>query len=121
MDDTYRQSIVRRYMLLAAFTSLCIYGCTESPPPIARDLPPGTFPDRVFDQWVKSKFPAGSDESNLIAELRRERFNVTYSSSRSSATRDIGGIPCRRTWTISWTAQTGKITDVTGNYRETCL
>jgi hypothetical protein len=112
---------MRRYVLLAAFTSVCICGCTEPPPPIARDLPPGTSPDTAFDQRVKSQFPVGSDESNLVAELRRESFKVTYSSSHSSATRDIEGLPCRRIWTISWSAQTGKITDVTGNFREICL
>jgi hypothetical protein len=83
VDDTYGQSIMHRYLLLAAFTSVCIFGCTEPPPPIARDLPPVTFPDRVFGQRVKSQFPVGSDERNLVVELRRIQ-GATF----------VGGWPC---------------------------
>lgn len=112
---------MHRHILLIITAALCICGCTHTPP-IGRELPRG--PERhgvYFDQRVKSRFPVGSDESNLVAELRRERFNVISSPTRSSAKRDIGGIPCRRIWSISWTAEAGKITDVTGDYGETCL
>ena len=119
--SVFRSVSPHRYMVVAAFTALCICACTQLPPPIARDLPAGSVPDGAFDLQVKSRFPVGSGESNLVAELRLERFEVRYSSPRSSATRDIGGIPCRRTWTISWTAPGGKIADVAGNYREICL
>ena len=111
--------------LPAVLVGLAVCGCTENAPPIARELPGSLARAReLFDQRVKARFPVGPAESQMIAELRRERFEVhepSDSSGRSKAIRDIQGLPCRRKWTISWTATAGQITDAAGDYGEVCL
>ena len=118
-----RRPIWMRF-LPAVSMGLLVCGCTESPPPIGSELPGNQALARaLFDQRVKARFPVTSAESQMVEELRRERFKVTESSDasrRSKAIRDIQGL-CRRTWTISWTARAGQITDVAGAYGEVCL
>lgn len=71
------------------------------------------------------RFPVGSAETDLRAELQRQRFTIrTAGANRApyqfSAIVDIPGF-CRQTWVILWSTQTNQITSIAGDYSQTCL
>jgi len=118
---------MRHHIVLAALTALGLSACAASPPPIGRELP-AVFADArpVFDKRVKERFPVGSDEGNLLAELRREAFTVREASDplkhfRYSATYEAHQLACNVSWTIWWNAEKSKIIDIVGDYGATCL
>ena len=79
-----------------------------------------------FDERVRQRFPIGSPEEVLIAQLRREEFSIgelpqTSGPYRFTAAYDIHGIACKESWTIDWTAVQGKLTKVEGLSRQICL
>jgi hypothetical protein len=102
--------------------------CKDESPQIGRNLPNAFAEARpIFDQRVKARFPIGSSESELLGELRREKFTVTSLDQKSSpygytkqATAEIARFPCRIWWLISWTAEANKITAIGGMYGSTC-
>lgn len=117
---------------LVTCATLYISACSDRTPPIARDLPPNTKEAKsAFDQRVKSRFPVGSDEGKLLAELRLEQFEITKIEvaqdaasqpyKRFSATAHTLTFPCRRTWLILWYPVGGVILDIVGVYDEICL
>jgi hypothetical protein len=80
----------------------------------------------AFNARVQSRFPVGSGEAAMLAELKREHFKTeTHDTSASryqfSALRDLPGLACRRFWTIRWNSAEGKITDIEGGYSGVCL
>jgi hypothetical protein len=107
-----------------ALAALILAGCNEDPPAIGVGLPTtygGANP--VFDQRVKDRFPIGSDESLLRAELAREKFaimNVASPPPQFVGLRGSEQFPCRRRWTIGWSANNGKIAAIQGNYLTVC-
>lgn len=54
-----------------------------SPPELVRGLPRSFGPTSDFDQRAKERFPIGSDQEKLAAELRHQRF-----ASRPTTRRD---------------------------------
>src|SRR5215470_14150116 len=122
----YRQlSSPERMPVWAAFARLVMIGitatsvcaCVGNPPRIARGLPENYAQARpAFDQRVKERFPIGSTEAALVAELRRERFQIRETTQPRSATRDVGQLVCRRTYVVDWSASDGKIAGISGNY-----
>jgi hypothetical protein len=81
---------------------------------------------RAFESRVQLRFPVGSREADMLAELEREKFK-TLSQDKSvsrypfKAYRDLPGLPCRRVWRIQWNSEAGKIVDIDGDYSATCL
>ena len=101
--------------------------CSDPTPPIGRDLPKTFAPnDTYFDRRIKQRFPIGSDEENLLAELRSERFTTkeTHDPSsryRLSALYESHDLACKESWTIQWIAEQGKIKDIEGKYIQSGL
>jgi hypothetical protein len=118
--------MARRFRLLAALVMVALAACKDESPPIGRDLP-NMFADArpIFDKQVKTQFPIGSSESDLLGELIREKFTVTSLDQKSSpytkqATAEIKRFPCNIWWLISWSAEANKITAIEGMYGSTC-
>ena len=113
-----------RLILILTFTAVA--GCSSRPPPIGRGLPISFGPTPPFNDRVVKRFPAGSDETKLLAELRREHFTVMEnrdpsSRYRLSASYEISSLVCKDVWTIEWTAERGKIKEIWGESQDLCL
>jgi hypothetical protein len=81
---------------------------------------------RAFNARVQSRFPVGSSEADILAELRREQFKISaydeaVSRYQFSAVRDLPGVACKLFWTIQWNADAGKIAEIAGTYSGSCL
>jgi hypothetical protein len=72
------------------------------PPELVRNLPRNYMEARAaFESRVTSRFPIGSRQSDLVAELRRQGFSL-YDGTRAHFTqRDL---VCTREWSINWQA-----------------
>lgn len=111
---------------LAAAAVLGLAACTTKPPSIARDLPPNMQDARqAFSERVPTRFPVGSAETDLRAELQREGFEIHPARAdlapyQFSAIVDHPGV-CRLTWVIRWAAQSHQVTSIAGDYSQTCL
>lgn len=115
---------MKRIRILATFTALGLFACADSPPTIGSHLG-GSAADAstVFDQQTKARFPVGSDENALRAELVRERFVIIRdkdSPFRFSATYSLSELFCRQDWSIRWDMNAGKIAAIGGKYWLTC-
>lgn len=120
-------SLMRRSLITICLTAICLCACVDTPPPIAKGLP-NKFADvpSAFDQRVKERFPLGSAESALVAELRREHFGIRERTEPNSpfhfsAAREVGDFVCKRRYEISWNASSGTIADVGSAFSVTCL
>jgi hypothetical protein len=117
---------MRRFVYAAAALVVVIVGYqiwqwTRSPP-IARG-PSGDFIERL-----RSKFPVGTPETELIRELQAEGFGPVVregeirtirpgTPDRKYTTLSIWSFPCERAWWVLWrTDGNGRVTDVTGSY-----
>ena len=67
----------------------------------------------------------GSDETRLLAELRRQHFVIKQTGDLprypNSATYEARQIVCKLSWTISWSAEEGRIQEISGGYGDACL
>jgi hypothetical protein len=120
------QGRVLGMLVLAAILGLS--ACQDSPPSIGKDLPHGTWRDAsvAFDARVKSRFPVGSSEGDMLAELRRERFTITANKAPQSgysfsALRDAAGFPCKLFWSVNWNADDGRISGIEAQYNGSCV
>jgi hypothetical protein len=120
-------SSMRRHIAFVALAALSFTACADSPPPIGRELPAVFAEARpVFDKRVRQRFPVGSEEAKLLAELHSEAFTLKEASDpstryRYSATYTAHKLVCNLSWTVSWNSEKGKITDIAGDYGATCL
>jgi hypothetical protein len=113
---------------------LCLCGCS-SEPPLAVGLPKPEYneysDDYYFDARVKQRFPIGSDEQKLVAELRAEKFKLyeyhdssgRYDYQHEADYRGRGGLaePCDYVWAIWWSAREGRLTEIKGFVQHPCL
>jgi hypothetical protein len=102
---------------------LALSGCDEDPPAIGAGLPTNFADARAaFDHRVQERFPIGSDESALRAELMREKFHIAVAEQPQQfvAHRSAEHFPCRLSWTILWSSVDGKIAAIKSNYTATC-
>jgi hypothetical protein len=117
---------ILRSVGLSAAAVFSLAACTTKPPPIARGLPSNIQDARqAFSERVPTRFPVGSAETDLRAELQRQHFTIRTAGPyraryQFTAIMDHPGF-CRQTWVILWSAQTNQITDIAGDYSETCL
>jgi hypothetical protein len=112
---------IRQQASLAIASLLAISACTSWTPPIARDLPRAFGPTGDFDKRIQQRFPAGSDEAALVAELHGERFSIDETRDSSVAYRHLAHytrreIACRTSWTVLWNAEQGRIEKIVGRY-----
>lgn len=121
-------STVRLLRILAVTIVVGLSACQGSPPLLAKNIPGGTWGDvsSAFNARVQSRFPPGSSEADMEAELKREHFesearDTSDSPFRFSALRDLPGLVCRRFWTIEWNSDAGKIAEIKGSYGGVCL
>jgi hypothetical protein len=106
--------------------ALGVAACAERAPPLGRGLSGNIMAaSAAFDQRVKTRFPVGSQESALTAELAREGFVMKSDPDPSQrywqgAVREIHRFPCLESWSVNWNADGGKITDVRGGFGTVC-
>jgi hypothetical protein len=116
---------MRKAGIIPLFAALSLVACKVVPPPLAYDLPRDTdAATTAFDQRVKARFPVGSEEGALWAELVRERFVIRASQESPPtfiATAEQPELYCRVDWTIYWHEDGGKIVDIGARYSQTCL
>ena len=99
--------------------------CAAWPPLIARNLPPGADRTQSFDKRVKERFPVGSDEEKMLAELRHEGFTISETPTeptryRFAATYEARDLVCRIFWTVHWSSENTRITDIAADYASIC-
>jgi hypothetical protein len=108
-------------MLMVSALSACV----SSPPAMGSHLPGSSSEaSNAFDQRVKARFPVGSDETTLRAELAREKFVIVREKDAPfgfSASYRANELVCRADWVIHWSVFEGKIAAVGGQFGETCL
>jgi hypothetical protein len=116
-----------RRTILAAGAAVLLCACATPTPPIAHGLPRMFGPSSDFDVRIKQRFPVGSSEGELVAELHAEKFALTEMHDPSSEYRRMAhfeaqNFPCKESWTVRWAADRGKITDIEGrNSGDLCL
>jgi hypothetical protein len=116
-----------RNIKLALLATLSLSACADSRPPIGRGGPRSVVDVTPwFDARVKQRFPVGSDDEKLRAELHREAFTITKAVDQATrypftATYQANGIACREWWNIRWCSEQGKITDIFASWNQTCL
>jgi hypothetical protein len=119
-------SHMRRHITLAALVTVWLSGCYSAVPPIARGGPKNVeLVTPYFDNQIKRRFPVGSDEEKLRAELYRESFRISETNDphmghQYIATYQESGV-CKVSWIVRWNADQGKITNTTAAYTQTCL
>jgi len=109
----------RQFALVGIAISL-LTGCSAQPPDIGR----GVSSNYAFNERVRQRFPVGSDERMLVAELLREQFRIEPAPSKRDnfvAHLEAEGLPCKRTWTLLWSTDQRKISDIEARYGEICL
>jgi hypothetical protein len=76
-----------------------------------------------FDTRLKERFPVGSDATKLVTELRNEGFAVkgAREPNQFSARYQAHGLVCKKSWTVHWTAEQGKIAAISGSHNQACL
>jgi hypothetical protein len=110
-----------------ALFGLLLTACSKSPPPIGSGLPKDfSAAATAFDERVRQRFPVGSEEEKLVAELRNQQFSIQEISDKGSrykrsAGYEVGDLACKETWTILWVPLQGKVADIKGTYRQVCL
>jgi hypothetical protein len=116
-----------RPSLIVAILGLCVSAC-QGTPTIAKSLPGRTWKEvnNAFDARVQWRFPVGSSEGAMLAELKREHFKAESPGTsvpryQFSALRDLPGFPCRQFWTVQWNSDAGEITEIDGGYGASCL
>jgi hypothetical protein len=110
--------------ILPVIVAMLLSACSEQPPPMGRNL--ARRDTSHFDERVRQRFPVGSDENQLEAELRNEQFSIAEihdpaNRYQLSALHEVNSVACREDWTIQWTAEEGKIMGIEGRIRDICL
>lgn len=102
----------------ALFTvALSLVACGPKLPEIVRDLPSNYAEgQQVFSSRLKTRFPIGSQEGNLIEILRNDGFEVADSHHDRFATISDKGFPIANVWHVGWQAEGGRITKIWGIY-----
>ncbi len=93
-------------------------------PQIADRLPSDVRAAQVaFDQRVKTSFPLGTPETNVVASLRKSGFEIGPQAGDGyrSANIERGGGVCKTLWSVRWKAKTGLIANMVGVYGLQCL
>jgi hypothetical protein len=98
--------------------------------PLVRDIPPGVFLGGVgipkmastFRDRIKSTFPIGMPESDLVHRLRSEGFTDprTFNGEQYAYFR-TGSLVCVDMWTVIWrTDEAGAVREIRGDLQGKC-
>jgi hypothetical protein len=115
----------KAYLFVAMIAAILAFQVLHwsSVPPIARNLPSKiSVADTEFKGRLKSRYPVGMAESDLVHDLNEQGFRppVSYRDSKYT-TFSRASIPCELTWTVIWHADPeGKLIDVEGSYSAAC-
>ena len=125
MPAADRPDILRHGIAILAlgFTAACGDTSWSRLPPIADGLPPdGRGAEMLFDQRVKSAFPLGSRESDVVSALAKDGFAISPPSADGFRTADLkrGDLICQTIWSVRWVAKAGVIREVFGIYGSRC-
>jgi hypothetical protein len=114
--------------LLIVSLLLVLGGCATAPQ-IAQGLP-GAAMDAgpAFDRRIKAKFPVGSAQAEVLAELTREGFKITPCADPKGqgcvfqhfAIWASAASMCKRDWQVLWDADDGRVTRIEGRYYANC-
>ena len=89
-------------------------------PPIARGMPSKYAEGKeVFDARIKARFPVGTQEEDLIAELREQGFPLPSClgpDAWASSTYNRTLFVFRTIWSVRWRAEDGRVTEILGVY-----
>jgi hypothetical protein len=92
----------------------------ETPdPPLLRGLP-GRYADgsKMLTDRARARFPAGTPESAVVAELGTQGFEVSPPSRNAQWRRT--GMPCTEIARIWWSAEQGRVTAIEGLRNAIC-
>ncbi|MEI9926796.1 MAG: hypothetical protein WDN44_02655 [Sphingomonas sp.] len=88
-------------------------------PPLLRGLPEHyDAASKTLTDRVRARFPAGTPEAGVIAELGAQGFEVSP-PSRSAHWRRTG-LPCTEIAAIWWSAEQGRVTAIEGLRNAIC-
>jgi len=124
MDKGKLPAMRLRIIPAALLLSTSCSGDTRLPlPPLADGLSADVRQaNAVFDQRVKTAFPVGSRESDMVATLASQGFEIGPPLPDTRRGADLirrGGI-CQTLWSVRWQATGGTITDIFGVYGLRC-
>jgi hypothetical protein len=77
----------------------------EKPPEVLLDT--NAFEQKTSRDFAAA-FPEGSAEQELLGWLRDQDFEII--PDRNTATRTYTGVPCTRTYRVTWVSETGLLT-----------
>lgn len=84
-------------------------------PELGKELPtPYKEGEREFDRRVKSQFPIGSSEDELISQLASEGFRLNRGDGPVRSATLTQGLIIKTLWSIRWRPKDGQIEDVWG-------
>ncbi|THD49309.1 MAG: hypothetical protein E7774_01320 [Bradyrhizobium sp.] len=118
-------TIVAALVLLGAgFVGGRMTAGVKTLPPLAATLP-GDETDfsRELDDRVQERFPVGSDDKALIAELAAERFvpEFRHGNDANASVFVWTGLLCTKIVRVTWRADSsGVLTQVKGSYESKC-
>lgn len=73
--------------------------------------------ERAFDGRVKERFPMGTSEDAVKAELQKQGFDLLPAyDGVQDATFFRKRVPFTTLWSVRWKANSGRLTDVWGVY-----
>jgi hypothetical protein len=116
----------KNWLRISYFLAASLAGCTHPLPPLLQGVAPVSHGDSPeFVQRLKDRFPAGSTEIALMHELRLNGFQPDTgldASQRAAPLTIYGNLSylCRRDADVRWSAESGRLTAISGNYRVTC-
>ena len=107
-----------RWPYLSVFPLTLLAACQQKVPEIGRDLPSNYAEgEQIFDQRIKARFPAGTDEKQAIEELQGQGFQLSPSMEGVRDATFIRKEAVFQTiWSMRWRANDGKISEVWGVY-----
>jgi hypothetical protein len=115
-------------LLVASFGArLWLFERAAPVPPLLQDLGDSHREEsqKAFIARLRERFPPGSKESALLAELREEGFALRSDApppKREAAFDRRGGFadPCRRGANVQWRAENDRIAEISGGYYTYC-
>ena len=88
-------------------------------PPLIRDLPSETPANSTeFQRRLRERFPDHAPEADLIAELNSQGFQILPEAGLAHFTWPAP--PCTESWQVLWSAESGRLINVSGRRARVC-
>ena len=72
--------------------------------------------EKQFDRRVKTRFPIGSSENELIAQVVNEGFRLDRNGGPIRSATLTRGLIAKTLWSVRWRSNNGRIDEVWGVY-----